>query len=329
MFDTLIVQPIFNLLVFIYALLPGHNFGLALIIFTILIRLLMWPLVKKQLHHAKAIRELQPELKRIKKEANGDRQKESLMVMELYKEREVSPFGSIGVLVIQLVILIGLYSGLRRVISNPQAIIDFSYSFLHDTGWLRSLSENIGQFDATLLGFIDLTKAAVGQGGIYWPAMILVAGSAITQYFQSVQLMPSDKNARGLRQIMKEAGSGKQADQAEVNAAVTRSTKYFIPAMIFVFTINLPSALGLYWFVSGLIAYLQQAKILKQSEDELEAMADKPLPKKPGKHQPSKITIEGEIISNTSKTNSAATARSQNKTAKKKPSKKTANKRRK
>ncbi|MDB5186360.1 MAG: putative 60 kDa inner rane insertion protein, partial [Candidatus Saccharibacteria bacterium] len=60
MFDTLIVEPLFNLLVIIYALIPGHNFGLAIIIFTILVRLLMWPLVKKQLHHAKEMRKLQP-----------------------------------------------------------------------------------------------------------------------------------------------------------------------------------------------------------------------------------------------------------------------------
>ena len=66
MFQTIIVQPIFNLLVLIYALIPGHNFGLAIIIFTILMRLLMWPLVKKQLHHANAMRRLQPELKKIK-----------------------------------------------------------------------------------------------------------------------------------------------------------------------------------------------------------------------------------------------------------------------
>ena len=65
MFTTLIVQPIFNILVAIYAVLPGHNFGLAIIIFTILVRVAMWPLVKKQLHHAKAMRELQPELKKL------------------------------------------------------------------------------------------------------------------------------------------------------------------------------------------------------------------------------------------------------------------------
>src|SRR6185437_10265103 len=105
MFTTYIVQPIFNLLVLIYAILPGHNFGLAIIIFTIIVRLLLWPLVKKQLHQAKAMRKLQPELKRLKKEAKGDKQKESMMLMELYKERGINPFGSIGVLIIQLPIL--------------------------------------------------------------------------------------------------------------------------------------------------------------------------------------------------------------------------------
>ena len=309
MFQTLIVQPIFNLLVLIYAILPGHNFGLALIIFTVLIRVLMWPLVKRQLHHTKAIRELQPEIKRIKKETKGDKQKESMLVMELYKQREISPFGSIGVLAIQLVILLGLYSGLRRVIENPQEIINFSYSFLHNTGWLKTLSENIGQFDATLLGFIDLTKTALTENGIYWPAMILVAGSAVTQYYQSAQLIPKDADARGLRQILREAGQGKQADQAEVNAAVTKGTKYFIPIMIFIFTMKLPSALGLYWFVSGLIAYWQQARILKQEENELSATTPngtQPLKvnnKKSSGSQPSKITIlEGEVIQKTNKT---------------------------
>ena len=74
LFEVVIVKPIFNLLVLIYGILPGHNFGLSIILFTIIVRLLMWPLVKKQLHQAKAMRALQPELKRIKKEAVGVRE---------------------------------------------------------------------------------------------------------------------------------------------------------------------------------------------------------------------------------------------------------------
>ena len=110
-FNALIARPIFNLLIIILALIPGHNLGVAIIIFTIIVRMAMYPLLKKQLHHAMAMKKLQPEMKRIKKEAAGDRQKESQMTMALYKEREINPFSSIGIILVQLPILIGLYSG--------------------------------------------------------------------------------------------------------------------------------------------------------------------------------------------------------------------------
>jgi YidC/Oxa1 family membrane protein insertase len=124
MFTTFIVQPIFNLLVLIYALLPGHNFGLAIIIFTIIVRLLMWPLVRKQLHHAKAIRELAPEIKKIKQKAAGDKQKERQLTMELYKEREVNPMSSLGIVAVQAVVFIGLYLGLNNVIHDQSQIMN-------------------------------------------------------------------------------------------------------------------------------------------------------------------------------------------------------------
>lgn len=271
MFTTIIVQPIFNLLVLIYALLPGHNFGLAIIVFTIVVRLLLWPLVKKQLHQAKLMRKLQPDLKRIKKAAKGDKQKEGLMMMELYKERGINPFGSIGMLILQIPILIGLYSGLRRVVNNPHALVSFSYPALQHLPWMVILAHNIHRFDGTLFGVVDLTRAALGSKGTYWPAMIIVIGSAIMQYFQSKQLLPDDKEQRGLRAILKDAGGGQQADQAEVNAAVGRSTRYFLPIMIFLFTVNLASALSLYWLVGGVVAFIQQAIVLREDTDEMEA----------------------------------------------------------
>lgn len=288
MFTTLFVKPIFNLLVLIYALLPGHNFGLAIIIFTILIRILLWPLVKKQLHHAKAMRDLQPELKRIKQAAKGNKQQESMMVMELYKERQINPFASIGIIVVQLPILIALYSGIHRIVADPHAILNFSYSWLHHLGGLQELIPDISKFDHTLFGAVDLTRSALNKGGgIYWPAMLIVIGSAVGQYYQSKQLLPTDDKARSLRTILKDAGSGKSADQSEVNAAVGRSTRYFIPVMIFIITVNIASALSLYWLVSAVIAYIQQDRVLRRDETELEAVADTP---------GGKQIIEGEII---------------------------------
>lgn len=276
MFTTIIVRPIFNLLVTIYALLPGHNFGLAIIIFTIVVRLLLWPLLKKQLHQAKLMRSLQPEIKKIKVATKGNRQQEAAMMQELYKERGINPFGSIGIILLQLPILIGLYSGLRRVVDDPHQLVTFSYPFLQHLSWMQHIAGNIHQFDETLFGVVNLTRSAMGPNGIYWPAMIIVLGSAITQYFTSKQLMPTDKDSKGLRQIMNDASNGKQADQAELNAAVGRSTRFMLPVMIFLFTVNLPSALGLYWLIGGLVAYVQQYIALREDTEEMEIIADKP-----------------------------------------------------
>lgn len=274
MFTDFIVQPIFNLLVLVYALVPGHNFGLSLIIFTIIIRLLMWPLVKRQLRQTKLMRKLQPELKRIKKEAKGDRQKESLMMMELYKERGVNPLSTIPILIVQLVILIGLYSGLRKVIDKPEEMFNFAYPALQHLPWLQHLAHHAKDFDNTLFGLIDLSRSALGPAGTYIPALILVIGSAGIQFLTSRQLMPVDKNARKLRDILKSAGDGDKADQSEVNAAVGRTTQYIIPIMVFLFTVNLPSALSLYWLTGGIVAYIQQAIALREDEADMEKLAD-------------------------------------------------------
>lgn len=288
MFTTLIVQPIFNILVAIYAIIPGHNFGLAIIIFTILVRLAMWPLVKKQLHHAKAMRALQPELKRIKKAAKGDRQKESMMVMALYKEKEINPFASFGLILVQLPIIIGLYSAITRIVNDPNTINTFSYTFLQNFSWMKELAADVSKFDNSLFGLIDLSRPAISQnGGWYIPALIIVTLSAVAQYYQGKQLMPSSKDAKKLRDILKEASQGKQADQSEMTAATSRFTVYMIPAFVFIFTLGLAAALPLYWLTTSVVAIIQQAKVLRQDETELEAAIDK---------TDSSDAIEGEVI---------------------------------
>lgn len=298
MFNVLIVQPIFNLLVAIYALLPGHNFGLAIIIFTIIVRLLMWPLVKKQLHQVKQMRKIQPELKKIKKAAGGDKRQESMMMLELYKERGISPFGQLGILILQIPILFGLYLGLQRILKDPHELVTFAYPFLQDLSWMKELAANIKLFDETLFGIVDLSKSALGGGGIYWPAMLIVVASAVAQYFQAKQLSPDDKDARSLRAILREAKQGKQADQTEVNAAMSRMTRYLLPALVFLFTIHIASALSLYWLVSGLVAFIQQSIVLREDTEEMEALADTS-----SASAREKKAVEGEVV-NTSKSGS-------------------------
>ena len=312
MFNTLIVQPLFNLLAVIYALLPGHDFGLAIIIFTIVIRLLLWPLIKRQLHHTKKLRELKPELKRIKAAAKGDKQKESALTMELYKERKINPFATIGLTLLQFPVLIGLYVGLRHLISDPHQLITQTYPFVRNLPWLKEVGGNIHLFHPTFYGLVDLNRAALSPAGTwYFPALVLVVGSAVVQYLQSKQLLPTTKESKGLRQILKDASSGDRADQAEMQAATGKFTSLMIPFLILFVTIRIASALSLYWFVSGLVAVIQQGRVLNQDEAALEAVADTPT------KSSKKKVVEGEIVSTKPKPKKKTTGQRKSKRRKK------------
>ena len=287
MFNDFIVQPIFNVLTLIYALLPGHNFGLAIILFTVVARFALYPLLKKQLRHTKAMRELQPEIKKIKEANKDNKQQQSVLTMELYKEREIKPLAYIGLMVVQLVIFLALFSGLNKIVRDPAAVYDFSYEPVQSLSVMQELKKDPDIFDNTLFGVVDLGRQAVdGDLGFYFPAFLLVLGSSLVQFFQIRQTMPKSKYSRKLRDILQDANTGKQADSAEVNAAMGRNLAYILPIVIFVVTIGFAAALALYWFVGGLIAYLQQRHLLKQHEymmlDEpaAEVVSKKPLAKK-------------------------------------------------
>jgi membrane protein insertase Oxa1/YidC/SpoIIIJ len=88
------------------------------------------------------------------------------------------------------------------------------------------------------------------------------------QFLQSRQLMPQSKDSRSLRQILRDSSSGKSADQQEVNAAVSRGTIFFIPALVTLFAVSLPAALPLYWLTSSSVAFWQQSIILKDDAEE-------------------------------------------------------------
>lgn len=283
MFETLIVQPIFNLLVLIYALLPGHDFGLSVIVFTIVIRFLLWPLLKKQLHQTRLMREIQPEIKKIKERTKGDRQREAQLLMELYKERGVNPFGSIGILFLQLPILLGLFQGLRRLSGSRETILNLSYDWVQNIGWMSEVKADLSRFNETLLGLVDLTRSGLGEEGAYWPVIIIALIAAMLQYYQTRQLSPNTGDARTLRQILKEEAGGKRADQSEINAAMGRNMRYIFPGLTFFISVTLPGALGLYWATGSAVGLLQQRSVLNKDVDEMEKVSVKTTETKPAK----------------------------------------------
>jgi len=290
MFETFIVQPIFNLLALIYAVIPGHDFGLSVIAFTIVIRILLWPLLRKQLHQTRVMRELQPEIKKIRTRTKGDKPREAQLLMELYKERGVSPFGSIGVLFVQIPILLGLFQTLRRLAEDPQGTLGLVYGWVGNIGWMKQVQADISNLDESLLGVVDLTRSGFGEPGTYWPVIVLAALAGLLQYFQSRQLMPKQKDARSLRQILRSETQGQKADQAEINAAVGRGARFMFPALTFIFAASVPGALALYWASGSAVGLIQQQSVLKGDVEEMEARADKSA--KPSATQPAKTSAK-------------------------------------
>lgn len=275
LFDTLIVQPIFNLLVAIYGLIPGSDFGIALIIFTILVRLIMWPLVKKQLHQTKVMRSLQPELKKIKAKSKGDKQMEGRLMMELYRERGVSPFGSIGLLLIQLPIFIALFRVIQIITEEREKIDAYTYGFLEG---LQPIAEIINDpkhdFNETLLGFLDLTARAIDGSQIYFPLILLAAVAAVLQYVQAKQVTPEPTSEQRLRDMFSASAKGKEVDQADVSALLSRRMIVIFPFLTFIVAIYFPGALVLYFAVTSAVAVIQQRIVLSKDVEEMEELAD-------------------------------------------------------
>lgn len=281
-FDILIVQPIFNLLLSLYAIIPGGDFGIAVIIFTILLRFALYPLVKRQLHQVKAMRKLQPELEQIKKRTKGNKQQYSIQMMELYKKHEVSPFRSIGILLIQLPIFISLYHVIQILTLHRDQVAKYAYDFLENIPAVKQIIEHPEHFNEKLLGIVDLTKSAFHQGNIDIFLVVLAIIAAVTQYIMSKQTMPHTSSKRKLRDILSDASAGKEADQSEINGIVMSKMVIVLPFFMLFIMLNLPGAIALYYAVSNIVATIQQHFILKQDEHELEEIADE-APKKPGK----------------------------------------------
>ena len=300
--DLIVVQPIVNILFVIFNLV--HDFGLAIIIFTILVKLLMWPLTKKQLNQTKLIRKIQPELTQIKKNCKGNKQMESLQTMDLYKRYNIKPFASIVTLLIQLPIFIAIFSAIR-VIATPlptDNLMNRAYDIVAYEGseirelegkqevYLADLTntdipveeKTIYDFHPQLFGWVDLDVKAsdVITGHFSWSALfILVCAvlASLVQYWAMKQQMPSGKSVKKkkFRDLIKDAKDGKEVNDSEISSMATGQMSMMMPVMMFIIMFNLNGALSFYYFLSNVITVVQQRMILRKVEDEIDTTTDK------------------------------------------------------
>lgn len=270
-FDLIIVQPIFNLLMLIFNFVG--DFGVSIIVLTVVVRFALYPLVKRQMHQTKVMREIQPELKRIKRMAKGDQLLESQMTMSLYKEKGIKPMRSMLTLIIQLPVFIAVFSVIRNW---DNFLNNYTYGFLENFMNIPAIIEEHAA--PYLFGIIDLSQTPTSNGGIYWPIMILALLAAGLQFLQTRQTQTTTTGAKKkkFREYFKEASEGKDIDQTEMTAQMTKSMSYFFPIMTFMIMMGLPGAVVLYYATQSGVAVLQQHILLKGDKKELEELANQP-----------------------------------------------------
>lgn len=237
-----VVALLVNAMIFIYGLV-GQNFGIALILFTILIRVITWPLNAQQMKGAAAMQALQndKEWLEIQKKYAKDREKLAQEQMRLYRDRGINPFGSCLPTLIQFPILFALIPAITYAIgSTPLSLLKLSrliYPF-QDVTALVPLNSKFLWMD---LGLPERTIVL----GFAIPVLALIV--AFTTYIQTKLTMPATPSA----------GSNDQA------AATGRMMAIYMPVMLFLFSINYASGLAVYFITSNILAIVQYAMMGK------------------------------------------------------------------
>jgi YidC/Oxa1 family membrane protein insertase len=229
MFHTLFYKPIYNALIFILDILPNHSVAIAVIVLTIIIKLILLPLSYKMFRTQIIQRKIQPLISKLQEEYKDNKQMLGLKMLELYKEHKLNPFSSILLMIIQIPIVFALYF----VFANgglPNIVVEDLYSFI-------SQVNNINPF---LFG-LDFTKASVLVGLI----------AAVAQYGQirlSLQNMPAVSD-KPLSEMKPEEMMQKQ---------MSFMMKYFIPIIILIASVKVSAAVALYWIVSSVFMIAQE-----------------------------------------------------------------------
>ncbi|MFH1575753.1 MAG: YidC/Oxa1 family membrane protein insertase [Candidatus Nealsonbacteria bacterium] len=229
-FNTVLYQPLFNALILIYLYLPGHDFGVAIIVLTILIKLIFYPLGVQAIRSQKALAQLQPKMKEIQEKFKNDKEQQSREMMELYKREKINPFSGCLPLIIQLPILIGLYRVFWNGFGETQ--LNFLYSFV----------PNPGQINTMFLGMMDLSQASI----------VLAILTGIAQFFQSKMMMTTQQK--------------KSTGPTGMSQMMQKQMLYLFPIFTVFILWRLPAAVALYWITTTLFTIGQQYIILKKHD---------------------------------------------------------------
>jgi YidC/Oxa1 family membrane protein insertase len=230
--NVILYQPLFNALILLYEYLPGHDFGIAVIVLTILTKLVLYPLGTQGIKSQKALQDLQPKIKEIQERLKNEKEKQARAMLELYKKEKINPFSGIVPLLVQIPILIALFQVLRKGFGGEYS--QLLYGFVPYSGHINTF----------FLGLVNLGEASV----------ILSLLTGFAQFIQTKMITPKQKsNLRG---------------SSDFSGMMQKQMLYFFPIFTVFILWRLPSAIALYWITTTLFTICQQYITLKKKKND-------------------------------------------------------------
>ncbi|GMU25199.1 membrane protein insertase YidC [Patescibacteria group bacterium] len=236
-FNTVLIQPILNLLLWLYDVIPGQDIGIAIIALTVIVKVLLHPLTVKQIRQQRAMQELQPKIEEVRNTYKDNREEQARQLMALYQAEKVNPASSCLPLLVQLPIFIALFQVLLNMLKQQ----DFSL--------LYSFVPHPGQIDPSLFGFIDLHNPNY--------AMAIIAGAV--QFIQSQQMFKTGLT----KQPPKEVKGSEGAKDESMAAMMNKQMMYIMPVVTVIVGFSLPGGLTLYWLTMSVLTVIQQWYMFK------------------------------------------------------------------
>lgn len=221
-FHTIFYQPIFNLLIFLYNIIPGKDFGVSIIVLTFIIRLVLYPLSKKSIQAQKALQDINPDIEEIKEKYKNEKEKMGPEIMALYKKKKINPFSSCLPVLVQLPVLFAIYQVFFNAFTKPDAMSAL-YSFVSQPTALNPIA----------FGFLNLAKNS-------W---VIAVMAGLAQFWQTKMLM-NKKQTSGM------AG------------AMNQQMLYIMPVVTIFIGSRFPAGLALYWFLTTVFSVGQQYLVL-------------------------------------------------------------------
>lgn len=231
LWNGIFYRPIYNGLIFIASMLPGHGLGWAIILLTIIIRTILLVPSQKAMKSQKKMQEIQPRLEKIKEKYKGDQQKIAAETMAIWKDAKVNPMGSCLPILLQFPFLIGVFYVVRDGL-NPD------HTFLL---YQKYIGFGLTDINVKFLGILNLTKP-----NLY--VLPLIIGGLQFLQMKLTLAKKDDKKAKGMAREM---------------AMASNMMTYVMPVMIAVFTASLPAGVGIYWGASTIYGIVQQIFVNK------------------------------------------------------------------